>query len=138
MVKLLNEDLKLLALFEQMTGAHAEDVLASEAGFVFVVEQGHVGKAIGKGGSTLERVRKALNKTVLVVESSDDVRVFARNCVSPVPVKDLNVVEDNSGRFVSLKVAPEQRGYAIGRGGERIKLLSSLLQRRFGYELKVM
>lgn len=137
LVKLTNEDLKCINLFEQLTGASVVDCLVEPGSAVFLVREGDMGRAIGKGGSAIERVRKAFGKTISVVEYSNSMEKFIANLFSSVPIKDIKVREEGGTRSATIYVDPKDRGNAIGRSGERIKLAKKLLMRHFDTDLKL-
>jgi len=125
------EDIQLLNMLENRTGAQGIDVVRTENGFVFVVAKGHAGKAIGKGRENLRRLERELGKSVDVVETADDLDAFARNAFKPALLRTVEVKEDQGNKKVFIKVDGTQRGLAIGRNGETIKKARILLQRRF-------
>ena len=138
MRKLSSEDMEFLTLFEQLTGAVAKDCIVEKEASVFVVKEGDVGRAIGKNGSAIERVRKSLKRKVFIVEEASSEEDFVRNLFAPYPVKDLNIQEKNNERTAIVKIDSRHRGVVIGRGGERIKLSRALLQRHFELGLKLL
>lgn len=88
-IKLSKEKLRLLALFEKLTGVTPRDCVNSGNGerLTFVVSEGDMGRAIGVNGRNIEKVRDKLEETVLLVEYSDDPKEFLRNLFSSVEVE---------------------------------------------------
>lgn len=132
MITLTNDDLKMLALFEQVTGVPARDYVQSDARVAFVVAQGDAGRAIGRQGCNAKALSGALKKEIEVVEYSPDARQFAANMFKGVRIKNIDV-----GENATVRVDAEDRGIAIGRNGERVKRASALMQRQFGISLKI-
>jgi N utilization substance protein A len=58
-IKLNTEDIMRISLFEKMTGANVIDSTSDDEKIVFVVKEGDIGAAIGKGG---ENVKNATDK----------------------------------------------------------------------------
>ncbi|MEW6329093.1 MAG: NusA-like transcription termination signal-binding factor [Candidatus Micrarchaeota archaeon] len=137
MVKLTNEDLKCITLFEQLTGASVVDCLVEPGSAVFIVREGDMGRAIGKSGSAIERVRKAFNRNISVVEHSDKMDRFIANLFPSIPIRDIKVREEGGTRMATISVDAKDRGNAIGRNGEHIKLAKKLLMRHFDTDLKL-
>ncbi|VVC02886.1 KH domain protein [Candidatus Burarchaeum australiense] len=137
MVTLSNDEMKCIELFESQTGAIVKDCLIGEEGIAFVIKEGEMGRAIGKGGSSLERARKAFGKPLFVVESADDIKDFVVNLLKPVPISNLNIQEKDNTRTAIVTVDARDRGAAIGKGGERIKMEKALLRRRFNADLRL-
>ena len=63
-IKFTANEIRYIALFENMTGAMVKDcIIDDEHGKVtFVVKNGDMGLAIGKGGSTVSKVQRAVDK----------------------------------------------------------------------------
>jgi len=137
MVEISNDDLKALALFEDLTGASAADILISEKSVVFLVSAEDMGKAIGSKGSNITKVRQAFSRQVLVFEAKPDLEEFIKHIFAPVGIKNINVHEKNNTKTVYVSVDEKDRGAAIGRGGDRIKLHRELILRRFNCNLRL-
>ncbi|MEM2138238.1 MAG: NusA-like transcription termination signal-binding factor [Candidatus Anstonellaceae archaeon] len=138
MVELSHDDIKCIAEFESITGATVKDCLISENAVAFIVKQGDLGRAIGKKGSNITRVRQAFARQVLVFEDSDDMEQFIRNLFGAIPVKNINVHEKMESKTAFVTVDEQDRGSAIGRDGNRVKLGRQLLMRRFNCDLRLL
>lgn len=136
-MKITNQEIKSISLFEQLTGAAVRDCMMDENKMVFIVNEGDLGKAIGKKGTTIARVRSIFNKHVEVFEYADTAERFVRNLFSPVQITNLNIQGDGDKKVAYVSVDPMDRGAAIGRDGERIKLARQLLERHFNTDLKL-
>jgi len=131
--------MKCIALFESLTGVVVKDCLISEGSMAFVVKEGQMGRAIGKGGESINRVRKAFaGKGVFVFESAKEERAFVENLFRPAKIKDLNFREKDNARVAVVSVDSADRGIVIGREGERIKMARLLLLRHFNIDLKLL
>jgi len=130
-VKLTTEGIRYIALFENLTGAMAKDCIVDEKKdrVIFVVKKGEIGLAIGKGGSNINRVKKAVGKHVEIVEHSEDVNEFIRNVLHPVPVKSVKIVSKKDKRVALVEISPMDKGFAIGRDGRNIQKAKMLAQR---------
>ena len=138
MIELSKDDMKCIAAFESLTGAGVRDCLILENAVAFIVSQGDLGKAIGKKGANITRVRNTFARQVLVFEDSDDIQQFIRNLFGAIPVTNINVHEKMESKIAFVTVDEKDRGNAIGRNGDRIKVGRSLLQRRFGCDLRLV
>jgi len=131
---LTNEELQIMNMFEQNTGARAEDVVIATDSVVFVVQKGDLGRAIGKHGANIERLHRVFGREVEVVENSDEIGEFVGNLFRPATIERL----DNANGTVTIKVADKDKGLAIGRGGKRVNRARMLLKRLFDSELRVV
>ncbi len=125
-----NDSIELMAAFEQRTGVKVSDVIQEGEGLLFIVEEGKLGKAIGKNGSTLLRVREAFKKNVEVIEDSGDVDTFIKKALRGANIRSISK-EDNK---IAITVDATTRGIAIGKNGANIKKLKVALKRKFGIE----
>src|SRR5918992_809464 len=58
-IKLTSDELRLMSLFQSITSATARDCILDERmdRVIFIVHKGHMGLAIGKGGSTIKQLQ---------------------------------------------------------------------------------
>ena len=138
MVTLSNDELKCISLFEQMTGASPEDCVIAPERVVFILKEGDMGRAIGRQGSTIKRVREAFGKQVDVFEAADTLEGFVRKLYAGMELKELKVSDVDGAKAVQISVGAKDRGAAIGRNGDRIKLARMLLDRKYGAKLKLV
>lgn len=129
-IKFTANEIRYIALFENMTGAMVKDcIIDDEHGKVtFVVKNGDMGLAIGKGGSTVSKVQRAVDKGIEIVELSDDPIQFIKNLLSPAEVQGVKVLQKESGeKIVTVTADNTNKRIAIGKNGvniERAKLIA--------------
>jgi N utilization substance protein A len=93
----------------------------------YIVEEGKIGLAIGKNGNSIKNVEKVIGKKVKVFEYSNKPEKFVRNLIPQC--KEVNIIEEKDGITVEIKVNKSERGFVIGRGGEKIKIYKKILKR---------
>jgi N utilization substance protein A len=130
-VTITNEDIQAMNLLELRTGAKAEDVVVTPEAVVYLVQKGDLGRAIGKGGANIMSLKRALSKNVELIESADSLEGLLVSAFQPVEVKGVRVEERNGRKTATVKVDPANKGLAIGKGGEKIKVARLLAKRRF-------
>ena len=130
-----NTLIKLMSFFESLTKAKLRDCFVDQNdSLVFVVEPAQLGIAIGKGGSKVWRLEKALKRKIKVVEYSDDVVSFVSSLIQPLKAKEIEFVDG----VATIAADSGIRGYIIGRGGRNLRNYESILKRYFPIkELKV-
>lgn len=121
------ETIRLLTLFENLTSVSVKDCFENHETVYYIVEEGKIGLAIGKGGNSIKQVEKMLRKKVKVYEYSSDISSFVKNLMPNV--KEVNIIEENGKDIVEVKVNKQDRGFIIGRGGEKIKIYKEILKR---------
>jgi len=128
--------MQTIALFEQLTGAHIKDCVPSEEQTIFIVHEGEMGKAIGKGGQNVRNLEYKLKKRVKVVEFHTDILQFVKNLVSPLELREAKL--EGVILFLSAKDL-KTRGLLIGRGASNLRLFEAIVQRYFPIkEIKVI
>lgn len=133
-IKLSEEKLRYIALFEKLTDVTPRDCVESEDGsrLTFVIDTDEMGKAIGEGGRNIKKVRKKLDKSVEVVEYSDDPEEFLKNIFSPVEVTSVKVEEKEGKKIATVSVEETEKGRAVGRNGWNIERVRKLSNRHHG------
>ena len=125
-IRLTAESIHYIALFENMTRAKILDCIPEEERLVYVVKQGDMGLAIGKNGENINRVKKALDKPIELVEYSEDPVTFLKNAFGPVSLSSVNIMNKNGKRLAYVEVPNKEKGLAIGRNGKNIEKVKCL------------
>ena len=97
-IKLNNESIRYITLFESMTSALVKDCIISEAKLMFIVDEGQAGVAIGKNGLNIKNLENVLKKKIEIVEFSNDPLKFLQNILRPFSLKNLYMSEKSSGK----------------------------------------
>ena len=146
-IKYDSESMKLITLFESMTGAKVKDCISNADmrgsrrdslanSLIFVMEENEMGRAIGKNGTNIKRMESKLRKKIKLVEFSSDVLQFARNIVYPIEISGIK--QENNNLVISAKDT-HTRAMLIGRERQNINHLSDIVKRYFDInKIKVM
>ena len=132
-IKFSAHEIRFIALFESMTGAMVKDCIIDDknAKVTFVVKNGDMGLAIGKGGSTVTKVKRAVDKGVEIIEFNDDPEQFIKNILAPAELKSIKVVQkEGKDKLAFVTTDSSNKRIAIGKNGiniERAKLLAKRL-----------
>jgi len=132
-IKFTTNEIRYIALFESMTGAMVKDcIVDDENGRVtFLVKKGDMGLAIGKKGSTVAKVQKALDKGVEVIEHSSDPVEFIKNLMAPAKIRSIRILQKENGeKIATVETDPKNKRIAIGRGGQNIERARLLARRQ--------
>lgn len=133
-IRLTTESIQYIALFENMTKAKILDCILEEERLVYVVKHGDMGLAIGKNGENINRVKKALDKLIELIEYSDDPIIFLKNAFGPVSLNSVNIIIKNDKRLAYAEVPNKEKGLAIGRNGKNIEKVKMLARRHHNIE----
>ncbi len=126
--------MRLISLFQNVTGASARDCVEDEKQnrVIFVVNEGKMGLAIGKGGSHIRNLQNIIKKNVELVEYSDDPVKFLKNMLNNKLVSDvkLNKRLDGSTQAIVI-VDAKKKGIVVGREGKNAEKARLLAKRYF-------
>ncbi len=124
-------------MFETLTRAKVKDCLFVDEVVFFIVQPGQIGKAIGKKGINIKRLKSFMkNKEFRIVEFNPGVTEFVKNLFYPILIKNIELKED------VIEVSPpdlKSRGLIIGRGGQNLRNYEAIVNRYFNIrEIKVV
>ncbi len=128
-IRLGSEEIRYMTIFENLTGAGIKDCVYSEDVMGFLVNHGDMGLAIGKSGSNIKKVKRAVGREVVVMEFSDDATEFVRNLFQPIKVRQVRIHISKSNKVAIVEVNRDDRGRIIGHNGHKIKIARSLASR---------
>ena len=133
-IKFTSREMRYIALFESITGASVKDCIVDEeqGRVIFVVNEGQVGVAIGKGGRNIRVLERMTGKKHEIIEYSEDPAQFIRNALKPAAVREVRITERPDGKTIAVvNVNPRDKGVAIGKNGRNAERLRFLAKRYF-------
>ncbi len=133
-IKFTSTEMRYIALFESITGAGVKDCIVDEeqGRVIFVVNEGQVGVAIGRGGRNIHTLERMTGKKHEIIEYSEDPVQFVKNALKPAFVKEVRLSERPDGKtMVFVTVNPRDKGVAIGKNGKNAERLRFLAKRYF-------
>lgn len=130
-VKLSMDGIRYIALFENLTGAMAKDCFEDLENnrLIFVVKNGDMGLAIGKGGDHINRVKNTTGKHIEIIEYSNDPVEFIKNAFHPISIKNIDIVLRGDKCIAYVYIHTKEKGFAIGRNGKNIEKVRKLSAR---------
>lgn len=133
-IKLTNEKLRYIALFEELTGVTPKDCVESKNGrhLTFVIDSEDMGRAIGEKGKNIQRVRERIDKSVDIVEYSSDPKEFLKNIFSSLEIQNVELKEEGDEKSAFIEVKKSDKGRAVGKNGWNIKRARKLSSRHHG------
>ena len=126
--------MRLMSLFQNVTKTTAHDCIedVKKDRIIFVVNEGRMGLAIGKGGSNIKNLQNILKRNVELVEYCEDPIKFLKNILNPKLINDvrLNDRADGSKQAIVI-VDSNKKGLVVGREGRNAEKARLLLKRYF-------
>ncbi len=133
-IKLTTDQMRMMSLFQNVTGATARDCVEDEKQdrVIFVVNTGKMGLAIGKGGIHIKSLQNIVKKNVELVEFDEDPAKFLTNLLNSKLVSEvkINTRADGSKQAV-VTVDPRKKGIVVGRDGRNAEKARLLAKRYF-------
>jgi len=129
-IKLTSDQLRLMSLFQNVTKTIAHDCIDDEKRdrIIFVVNEGRMGLAIGKGGSNIKNLHNILKRNVELVEYCEDPAKFLKNILNPKFIHEVQLNDRSDGSKQAIVIVDSsKKGLVVGREGrnaEKARLLS--------------
>ncbi len=136
-VKITSDELRYIALLQDLTGVSVHDCIVDEESnsIIYIVSPGQAGLAVGKGGINVKRLSKILGKRVEVIEYADNLEDLVRNIFLPARVLSTRLVTSLNGKKVLyVAVDPKDKGVAIGKDGRNVAKAKLVLKRYYDIE----
>lgn len=133
-IKLTTDQMRLMSLFQNVTGATARDCVEDEKQnrVIFVVNTGKMGLAIGKGGSHIRTLQNLVKKNVELVEYQEDPAKFLQNLLNNKLVTEVKINKRADGsKQAIVMVDPRKKGIVVGREGRNAEKARLLAKRYF-------
>ncbi|UCB59690.1 MAG: NusA-like transcription termination signal-binding factor [Candidatus Bathyarchaeota archaeon] len=133
-IKLTSKEMRFIALFESITGATVKDCILYEDQnrAIFIVKEGDIGMAVGKGGKNIRLLERMTNKKHEIIEHSEDPTRFIKNALKPAHVREIRITEKPDGKTIAVvSVNPRDKGVAIGKNGRNAERIRFLAKRYF-------
>lgn len=95
-----------------------------------------VGTFVGSHGTRIQAVMNEIGdqEKIDIISFSEDIETFIKAALSPAEVQKIEIISDkDDDKRAKVFVAEDQQSIAIGRGGQNVRLASTLT----GYELDI-
>lgn len=123
------DTLGYISLFQRVTKSTAKDCLETTEKIIFIVKEGEGGKAIGRGGKNVTRLREMIGKEIKIIEYSPIPEQFLRNIFRSYQIKNVEIEERDKGLHATVSVDAAQKGWAIGKDAKNLKIARELMSR---------
>jgi len=133
-VTFTEDTLRYASLFQDVTRTTVMDCLDTTDRMVFVVRPGQIGRAIGKKGENVAKLRRLMGRDILVVEFSEVPETFIANVFRNYDVKKVEIEQRGDMKHATVTVNATLKGKAIGRGGRNLRIARDLISRHFPIE----
>ncbi|MEM3086175.1 MAG: NusA-like transcription termination signal-binding factor [Halobacteria archaeon] len=133
MIRLGTTELQWISALERLTRTQAEDCVGDAQRVIYVVRPGEARRTL-RDPEAIQRLERALQRKIKLVESSPDPARFLADAFAPVQVETVALEEQEGSRKAYVQVPKLYRGVAIGKGGRNIALIRQLARRHLGID----
>jgi N utilization substance protein A len=134
-VEISQDDLGIINLFASICGVIPSDMVKEGKNYVFLVEPMMLGKAIGREGANIKRLRARLGGNVMIAKDAPGAEDFLRGFMNNIQILDIERREAPGQVALFITIPDVQRGIAIGKEGMRIKSLKAIMKKKFGIDI---
>ncbi len=128
MTKIDQDTISLINLFESKTRARVKKFFEFNEILVFIVDEGHGSKAVGKKGANVKLLNNLLKKKIKIIEFNTDPVKFIKGFIYPIVAEDISI-EDG---VVAIKAGSvREKGILIGRESKNLNKLKELVKAYF-------
>jgi len=120
--------------FYDLTSVECNDCILSEDAIAYLVKAGDIGKAIGKKGVNIQRLRDYVKKNIFVFEEGPTEEMFIRKSLN-VSAPLLQDGEINGKKVVFIKLNATDKNTL--RRGAIMLFAKEFFQRIYGKEIKI-
>jgi N utilization substance protein A len=121
-------------IFENLTHAGVKDCFAEGDSLVFIIDQGQMGLAIGKGGVNIKNACSVFKKDIKAYEFNPEPVEFVKNLLYPIKPKAV----ERKDNLVVIKTADSvEKGKVFGREKTNLKRIQEIVSKYFEVEIKV-
>lgn len=122
------ESLQLMNLFEKITRAKLKDCFTNKDKLYFIVQQGQLKKALGPKKENIQKLVKAMNRNIKIVEFNPNVLEFVKNVMHPLRMEDINMDED----VIIIKgTDTKTKGLMIGARAQNLRNYEEIVKKYF-------
>ncbi|EHP87916.1 NusA-like transcription termination signal-binding factor [Methanotorris formicicus] len=128
-VRLTTDEIMKIGYFEKLSGATVLDCICDDERIVFVVKEGDMGAAIGKGGENVKTAMEKFGKKIDVIEYSSNLKKFIRNIFAPIELEDVWFKKVKGDLIAYIRINPKFRRTVIGNRGKNIERAVEIAKR---------
>ena len=118
------ETIKIINLFEALTGAEIKNFFIDKETYIFVIDEKKVPLVLGQNKKKIKKLSELFRKKIRIIGVSKDINKTIKNLI--YPIKPLEVEED--GKKVIIKVAKHDKPLVIGREKKNLKVIQEVLK----------
>ena len=137
-IKFDGNTMQIITFFESLTKARVKDCIEKDDIIFFIVTEGQLGLAIGKGGQNLNQLKERLKKNIDVIEFSQDINKFIKNIFHRYKIKEIEMKNKGDKKVALINVDIRDKGKVIGRNSRNLRLAKEIISRYHEIDLTIV
>lgn len=125
------DTLQTMKYFEQVTKCSLKDYYEHNDRLFFIIETGQLMRALGPDGANVKLLSSKLNKRIKVAEFNPDVKLFIRNLIHPLKVKQMELDTPDEGIITLFDDDTKTKGLIIGAKAQNLRFYERIVQKYF-------
>ncbi len=122
-LRLSTEQIMKMGMFEKISNVQPIDCIISEDRIAFIIKEGEIGAAIGKGGEHVKEAEEKFGKKIDIIEYSNDWRKFVRNVFAPIKLEDVWIKRMGKDVIAFVKVNPKIKRIVLKNVNRALEIL---------------
>lgn len=128
-----SDTIQQINLFEKITRTNLKDLIQKDDTFLYIVQQGQIGKAIGKDAINIKRLTNITKKRIKIIEFNQKPEAFTKNFIHPLKPSSIKV-ENN---VLEIEADRKTKGLLIGKNQQNLKILKNVIQEYFSLDVRI-
>ena len=130
-MKFGEHEIQFLNALRSVSSVEAKDCLIGDKTISFVVNEGQMGPAIGKGGVNIKKLEDTFKKRIEIVEFREKPEAFFQGAFSRIKFASFEITSNSENKKVLVaKLDSENRKKLLNSPG-KLKRVKELLERNF-------
>ncbi|RME31772.1 NusA-like transcription termination signal-binding factor [Candidatus Woesearchaeota archaeon] len=125
------ETLGIIKHFEQLTRCRVKDFYEHNDRLFFIIETGKLMQALGKDGANVKKLSAQLNKRIKIAEFNPDIKLFIRNLIHPLRVRETQLDTPEEGIVTLMDDDVKTKGLIIGAKAQNLRFYERIVQKYF-------
>ncbi|MCC7574124.1 NusA-like transcription termination signal-binding factor [Candidatus Woesearchaeota archaeon] len=122
------QTLQIMTMFEKITRAKLKDCFTNKDKLYFIVQHGELRKALGDKKENVQKLVKATNRNIKIVEFNPNVLDFVKNIMHPLKMEDINMIEG----IITIKgTDTKTKGLMIGARAQNLRNYEDIVKKYF-------
>ena len=127
------ETIDYINLFESLTKSKIKDCFVNNI-ILFIVEDGYIGRAVGRKGRNVTMISRLIKKRIKLVEFNKSIEIFVKNLIYPIQGK---IYKENNLVCIELNKSSD-KAIILGRDKKNLQELQNIVNKYFDIKIKVI